>query len=439
MKAFLASLSALVLVTAVAFESLPFASADTIYLTNGGVIHGRVSNEPEHEGSSRVSFQNGGYLIVKNADIKMTVKNALDAFKNRSEDALPVPAADTNKKMVRVTLKRTKTDFYGRGSYVGWPRKSGDDTVTVLGLPGGGELRIPKSTIESSVGIDLREAGLAPAVEPATLRIATTHKVTLTNGRVVVGNLQPTSDKEPLKIRVGELGLLRFDRDAVGSVERVDGSYELPGPGEAPAVPKTKYDIPPEVIEELKLELRREILRELIEGVIDDKIDSSLDATLESADLGGGLRLPVEALPAEAILEVQHLVRDLGRQKPRNRVRAEAKLKGFGPAVLEYLDQASVHPFELTRRATQRIVRDVGDFRGAPLAIDRLNDKDEHVRQLAHEALKRIIGADVSYRAKGSEKKRLLAQAEYRQVWLEIVREETKGELAAKARALLDE
>jgi hypothetical protein len=434
MNAFLALLSALVLVTAVAFQSLPFASADTIYLTNGGVIHGHISSDPEHKGSSRIAFQNGGYLILKNADIKTTVRNQLGAFKNRSEDSLPVPAADTNEKMVRITLKRTKTNFYGRGSYVGWPRRSGDNTVTVLGLPGGGELRIPKSNIESTVEIDLREAGLAPAIEPSSRRIVTTHKVTLNNGRVLVGNLEPTGDKEPIKIRVGALGILRFDRDKVDSVEKIDGSYELPATDEVEAVREPKHDIPPEVIEELKRELRREILRELIEGVIDDKIDSSLDATL-----GGSIRLPVEALPADSILEVQYLVRDLGRQKSRNRVRAEVKLKSFGPAVLEYLDQASVHPFALTRRAAQRIVRDVGDFRGAPLAIDRLNDKDEFVRELAHEGLKRIIGAQITYSAKASEKKRLLAQAEYRQIWLEIVREETKGELAAKARALLDE
>ena len=254
-----------------------------------------------------------------------------------------------------------------------------------------------------------------------------------------VGDLEPGDDNTQLKIRVGQLGLLRFDRSAVKKIQRINGSYQLPEVDDAPGTPEKTYNIPPELIEELKIDLRREILRELIEGVIDDKIDDSLDAKLGSADLGGSVRLPVEALPADAILEVQHLVRELGRQRSRNRVRAEAGLKDFGPGVLEYLDQASVHPFELTRRAVQRIVHEVGDFRGAPLSIDGLNDKDEHVRRLAHQALKRILDANISYSATATEEQRLAAQTGYRELWLDIVREEARVELAAKTRKLLDE
>ena len=439
MKALLLSLLALLLVTSVAFESLPFAKADTVYLTNGAVIHGKVSADPNRADASRVRFRNGGHLVLENSAIKKTVKNELGAFRSGSQEAVAVPAANTDSKTVRVTLKSEMTAFYGRGSYVGRPRDSDDDTVVVLGLPGGGELRIPKADIESTVGVDLREAGLAPAIEPEGGRITTTHEITLDNGRVIVGDLEPGDDNTQLKIRVGQLGLLRFDRSAVKNIQRINGSYQLPEVDDAPGTPEKTYNIPPELIEELKIDLRREILRELIEGVIDDKIDDSLDAKLGSADLGGSVRLPVEALPADAILEVQHLVRELGRQRSRNRVRAEAGLKDFGPGVLEYLDQASVHPFELTRRAVQRIVHEVGDFRGAPLSIDGLNDKDEHVRRLAHQALKRILDANISYSATATEEQRLAAQTGYRELWLDIVREEARAELAAKTRKLLDE
>ena len=158
MKALLLSLLALLLVTSVAFESLPFAKADTVYLTNGAVIHGKVSADPNRADASRVRFRNGGHLVLENSAIKKTVKNELGAFRSGSQEAVAVPAANTDSKTVRVTLKSEMTAFYGRGSYVGRPRDSDDDTVVVLGLPGGGELRIPTSSRRSESICERRDS-----------------------------------------------------------------------------------------------------------------------------------------------------------------------------------------------------------------------------------------------------------------------------------------
>jgi hypothetical protein len=445
MKAILASLSSLGVVAAVALQPLPRAAADTVYLKNGSVIHGKLVADPNVKDASRIVFSGGGSMTVANADIARSVPNDRDDVKDRPQEGKPVPAADTGreKKLLRVTLKRDKNDFYGRGSYVGWEGTSDDASMLVLELPGGGELRIPRAQVEASVEIDLVEAGLKPAVVPDSRSIKTTHRLTLKNGRVILGNLEPSPANEPLKIRVGELGVLRFDRDSVEKLEEAAGTYEVPAPSEEPIAPKEKsYDIPPEVIEALKKELRREIIRELLEGIIDEKIDEKLDSALEDAR-SADIRLPLEPLPPEQILEAQYHVRELCRQRSQNRVRAEAHLKRLGAGALAYLGPAAGHSFELTRRAVQRIVRDIGDHRGAPLAIDGLNDPDLHVRQLSHEALRRLLdaklNASISYDPQGPEVQRLAAQEKYREAWLDLARSEVKETLATRARSMLAE
>ncbi len=439
MKAILRSLLAVLIVTSVALESLPNVSADTIYLKNGGVIHGKIAQDPELKDTSRVTFSNGGYLLLKNGDVRKSVTNDLGTFKNRDEEGLPVPAALPTGKLTRVTLKKAKTDFYGAASYIGWPKDSGDDETVLLALPGGGELRIPTANIESQREISEREAGLVPAVEPAAGPIKTTHKVTLKNDRIVLGNLEATKDDEPIKIRVGELGVLRFDRGEVEAVEAKEGTIVTPPPSEDPVTPTTpKVEIPAALIEELKAKLRREIIHELLEGIIDGKVDAKLDAAIENAQKGGNLRLPIDALPADSILEAQYHVRELCRQRTRNRVRAESHLKTYGPGVIAYLEPAASHPLALTRRAVQRIIRDVGDYRGAPLAIDSLDDQDEFVRSLAHEALKKLFKTNIKYNAKGSEASRLAAQKEFRSAWLDLVKLEARETLASRAKSLLD-
>jgi len=438
MRAFLALTIGAALAAVITFQSLPPAEADTVYLKNGAVLRGKLAPDPERPGASRLTFRNGGFVVLATADIRESTRDDEDAFDDSALADL-APAADRSARLVRVVLKRTEGEYYGSGVYAGWPKASGDDTTLVLELPGGGELRVPRANIESTTPIDLQAAGLAPAVEPAGGSIPTTHRVTLNNGRVVVGNLLETSADEPIEIRVGDLGILRLERTRVTSVEKLDGSYELPASATEPdAVPAPKHEVPPEVIEKLKQELRREILRELLEGIIDEKIDAKLDATLHDAQASGALRLPVETLPAAAILDAQYQVRELCRQRNTNRVRAESQLKSLGPGVLEYLGPAAKHPLALTRRAVQRIVRDVGDYRGAPIAIDSLDDDDVFVRTLAYEAVRKVLGASLPYDAEGPAASREQAKVAYRDLWLEIVRQEARHAMAAKARSLLE-
>ena len=120
---------------------------------------------------------------------------------------------------------------------------------------------------------------------------------------------------------------------------------------------------------------------------------------------------------------MENFVAELGRQRNTNRVRAENALRGFGHHALPFVAKAASHPFELTRRAAQRIIRDAKDVRGAPLAIEALTDQDYFVRVHAHEALQGILHeAKISYNAKAGVKQLQAAQSAYRTFWLELRR-----------------
>ena len=58
----------------------------------------------------------------------------------------------------------------------------------------------------------------------------------------------------------------------------------------------------------------------------------------------------------------------------------------------------------------QRIVADVGDLRGVPLAIGALNDPDEIVRELAGQNVITFLGDKIAYRPDASEAERVDAR-----------------------------
>ena len=65
---------------------------DTIRLTNGNTIEGKVDNSrnPKVETHTRVTFTNGGWMLIKNEDIEEITQNSKDAFEQaesrRAED-----------------------------------------------------------------------------------------------------------------------------------------------------------------------------------------------------------------------------------------------------------------------------------------------------------------------------------------------------------------
>ena len=383
----------------------PISYADTVILKNGSSIHGSATTL---NGQVTVDFGKAGRISFPESTVVKIIEDELNDFDPNGGAATPMPAAAT--KPVVVTLKKGR-DIFGRGVYRGRVLPSQDDRTLRLRLPGGGTLKINRDTIDK-IEDDADAARPTPAVAPGQRVIPTTHLVTLTNGRKIRGNLVETPETESLKIELGQLGTLMFRRHLVASVEPVAGTYELPAPAAEDPPP------PPPTLEELKEQLREEILQDLLRTLIDDRIDRALDdgrATL-------GMRDITEGLDNETILEIQHHVYELGRQRTRNRTRAENALRRFGARALPYLQAAAIHPFELTRRAVQRLVRDIGDLRGVPYAIDALTDRDLFVRRHAHEALRSIIGPGIAYDPAAPASRRRAAQRRYRHLSQDVQR-----------------
>ena len=212
---------------------------------------------------------------------------------------------------------------------------------------------------------------------------------------------------EPLKLQVGDLGVMRIERQRIDRVEASAGEILLPE-----AVLPTRADDPSDAEPE-PLRIAGQTLDELIDAVI-------------ALRYGSG---PAATLAPSSAAQIEAHVYELGRQRSGNRVRAERHLKSFGAAALPFLDPAAKHPFDLSRRAVQRIVRDVGDPAGAPLAIHGLNDSDEFVRRIAAEALRGMFAERVRYRASWSEQRRLAAQDRYWELWIILERKALRGAL----------
>lgn len=401
-----------VLATAWAALRPSSVAADTVVLKNGSKIEGKVTDNRQTLGTVLVEIGTVGRTIIKAAQIE------------KIESGAP-PAANVERKdeRVAVTLVKGVDSFYGAKEIEGRVSGESTDAQLVLDVPGG-KMKLPRSGISKITKLEDRAApptaGAADPTLPAR-SFKTTHLVELTNGRKLQGNLVKTADWEPIKLQVGPLGTISIPRNRVAEngIKESEGVISLPEeqkaapPTEAPRVPS-----PDAERARLKNELREEVLRELIEQLLEGRVDQAM-----SSGLGVGLD-EQRILSNDQILAIQHLVRELSRQRSQNRVRAERQLKAAGAVVLPYLEPVANHPFALTRRAVQRILGVIGDWRGAPLAIERLNDSDGFVRELAHAALQRILPSNIAYGAHTAPQARAQSQALYRSFWEETVRSE---------------
>ncbi|MBN1443837.1 MAG: HEAT repeat domain-containing protein [Planctomycetes bacterium] len=403
----------------------PTGHADSIVLRNQSTIHGKARKEA---GKIIIQFGSTGEMAIPEEQVLKIIKNDLDDFELRAEEGDILPAADTA--AVVVTMK-ADMDPLGVGRYIGWEGPSDDDSIFVLRLPGGGILRLPRECIES-VEVVERRSEVRPAVESPDGAIRTTHVVHLVDGRKILGNVVEDIAGQPLKVEIGDLGILLIRRGRIEKIEEKEGSYAPAAPAASVGAPDEPKPIPQADLEKLKKQLKQEILRELLEGILDEKVDKKIEEAIGEGKRELSMESAAESLTTERIEEIQHLVYEIGRHRSRNRVRAEAALADIGPAVLPFLKQAATHPFELTRRAVQRIVRDIGDIRGAPYAIGALTDTDAFVREIAAEALRSLLGLPVAYSPSAPAAQRQAAQARYREVWDEIQREHLRDAVAQR-------
>lgn len=265
-----------------------------------------------------------------------------------------------------------------------------------------GHIVILKTEIDR-IERDGEEEKPAPAADAD--KIETTHVIHFKTGAQLRGNLVSGDDDALAYIEVAGLGRMAIDRARIDRIEESAGEIEIPA---APAPRET------EPVDEEPAEDEAE----------EPKIG---DLTLtELADLLlFRTRAAVSDLQydPDLALTIDNHVRELGRHRTRNRVRAERHLRNIGPAALPYLTPVANHPFNLPRRAVQRIVRDIGAIEGAPIAIAGLDDEDRFVRATAHEALVRMFPERIRYKASWSPSRRRSAQLEYEALWAARERE----------------
>lgn len=399
---------------------LSYLPADVVRLKNGSKIRGTVL-EGEAGGGSKVvvEIDGQGKVFLRGHDV-IAIESGDGLTGVRGGDYLAV------------TLN-SSGDFYGKGTYYGQESNQSDDGTLVLSVPDAGLIRIPRGSIATTRRIAKAETTEADgpssteAAEAAT-SIPTTHKLHLRNGRTLQGDLLDEADNGAIRVRVGNLGVMTFPKREVLRVEEVEGSYELPAPaGEGDAAepmevePEGEDTLPEDAYQRLKREVRNEILRELLDAAVEEKLGGLAPAASTSEQLDLALTADLDR---EEILEIQALVYDLGRDRTTNRTRAERKLKEMGAIVLPYLKPLINHPADLTRRAVQRIVRDLRDVRGTPLAIEAMNDPDTFVRKFAGEALRVLIpNPPVAYHDNAPPRRRQASQHAYREYWGQLIQE----------------
>ncbi len=201
--------------------------------------------------------------------------------------------------------------------------------------------------------------------------IATSHEIELKNGQLLRADVSDDSDERILVLTYGKLGTVRLDRSTVARVTTKAGRLSLQtsrkGTAKHRVVDRSSPDDPARTVE-------------MVSGEIDSR---------EIANVGPA----APELSAERQAEIDHAIRELGRWRTRNRVRAERQLAAIGQdSVDSLISIANDHPFNLTRRAVFRLFAKLEDERTVPAAFVALTDSDRFVRSGAVELLRNMTG-----------------------------------------------
>jgi len=252
--------------------------------------------------------------------------------------------------------------------------------------------------------------------------------VVLRNGAAIDGIIA-REDDHGVTLKIGENGQIRIslrdvariDRNARGAGSKESGgetppahpappvtppaSPETPQPGgaEPPAVPPAESPVPPAA------------------PPAEKGVPAAGEIPLEGKGAGPSAGAP-EIRPEQALKpaereEIESLVLELARQRARNRVRAENRLRAMGTKAVPFLLPLLQASAPATRAAAMRILADSRDERIVEPAIARLRDDDPFVREAAIQALRRIAGHDLGYAPRGSDSTRAAAVARWERWW----------------------
>jgi hypothetical protein len=367
-----------------------------VHLKNGYILHGKINDAKSNDAQLVLDYGELGFFRIGRDRVLKTEKNQSTGLAPVGPVATVKPAATS--KLVKVQLRQgvLTGDHDPAAELVGHLKKSPDEAYSILDIPQVGTMRIPHEAI-ANVAPYKPEIGVAPVAASAS-SIATTHLVTLKNGYKLLGNVLPSRESEPVVIKIGSLGRLILTRDRIEKIEMSAGRFELPPPPESSDTSDAETT---PAIDGDSGTAEAKPASGAVEEIIDD----------------------VEVVKIEDELENEILVQlhDLGRWRSRDRVRAENALRSVGAPAVPYLYEISRHPFELTRRAVMRLVRDIGEPAGVSLAIEGLLDDDRFVRSLADEALRSLLSADVGYNPRANVRGRLEGQKRWQEYYEKLL------------------
>jgi HEAT repeat protein len=369
---------------------------DSIYLRSGYRLDGKVAEDRSTKERVVLDVDSVGSVTIDRSQVLAVEKN--DRLAIRPEK--PAPEGQLARAafpgLVAVHLKKGH-GYYGSGPIYGIPSGESNDVVLVLTIPGLGEIKVPKAAVDRLEPVEPLGASAGPA--PAALgprSIRTTHMVKLKNGSRIPGTLVQSPQNEPLKLDVGSIGRLYIPRDQVADLQDFTSVIQLPPEtepekAESTAPPAAQPGAPPAA-----------------QPGVTPPPPAAAGGAPEAAPISPSLRS-----------EIEEELYELTRWRTRNRVRAENNLVRIGPAAIPFLARVIHDPFELTRRAVARIVRDIGDPSGIPLLIDALLDEDGYVREISADALRRMTRRDFGYTPYAPLPRRLEAQRQWRE-WSDV-------------------
>lgn len=222
--------------------------------------------------------------------------------------------------------------------------------------------------------------------ESSEAKLETTHAVFFENGRVLRGNLSDESTEDVVVLNFGEIGTVRIDRAQVKEIRVEPGTIVTDYP-EPPARPER--DQPEPTLEGPKQP-------ETPLDIPEPEVDPLLQARIDEA------------------------IRELGRWRTQNRVRAERQLTEIGrEAVDALIPVVESHPFDLTRRAAFRVLLSVKDERAIPTALDALDDPDRFIRGYAIELLRTLMNRRFGFDPKADPRRMVLIRNAWREALID--------------------
>ncbi len=365
--------------------SLDSPKADTVTMKHGYQIHGSIDEAMSNDKQLIVNVGKQGKVILKRSRVQKIEKNQKTGV-TPAQPAVPVPAVTEE----MVTIKLKDNPYYSSISSQGLSgvqKRDTDGQATVLEIPGVGQIRIPDAIKAETVPYQAPQVGVA-AVAASEGKIKTTHQIRMKSNAIIKGNIVSDPKKSPVIVQIGHLGTISLNLNDIAGYDVLEGEYELPPPPAPDPEPQEQ-----EVQKEPEVE------------------ETQPQETSKKTE-----EAPV---PQAIVKQIETQLYEITRHRHQNRARGERKLKAMGKVVTPFLAKTANHSSEWTRIITMRVLKEVGDERGLPMAIGALTDSNHHVRQVAHEALKKITGNPIKgYHHKASPLRLKIAQKKLVQQFL---------------------